>query len=307
MTSKRVSVRLVAEGGRQVKAEFRGVGDSGEKEFGRIVRAADTAGVVVKRVLGILGAAVSLRQIVTYADTWTDLRSRVDLATGSQEKGALVMDRLADMARRTYSSLEATTESYLGNATALRELGLSTAESLDFTEALNNAMVVSGAKAERAASVQNALANAMALGKLSGDGLNTVISQGGRVAELLADELGVNVNQLRGLGAQGKITGDVIRSALVCNLERLREEADSMPATIGDAFVILGNAALTLVGSFDTLSGASSLVSGAIIFFADNLDRVAAYGIALAALNLDHQQRAGMDEPLLQRHPWDQA
>jgi tape measure domain-containing protein len=282
MSNKRVAVRLVAEGGRNVKAEFKGVGDSGEREFGRIERAADATGAVVKRVMGILGAAISIRQIANYADTWTDLRSRVDLATGSQERGALVMERLSDMARRTYSSLEQTTESYLANATALRELGMSTRESLDFTEALNNALVVSGARQERAASVSNALSQAMALGQLRGDQLNTVIQNGGRVAELLAAELGVTVSGLRGLGTQGAITGDVIRRALVGNLELLREEADSMPATMGDAFTLMGNAALTLVGTFDVLLGASSAVADGIIFLADNLQRVASYGIALA-------------------------
>ena len=282
MSQKRVSVRLVAEGGRQVKAEFQGIGDAGENNFKRIETQADIAGKVVRRVMGVLGAAISVQQLVTYTNTWTDLRSRVDLATGSQEKGAAVMERLAAMARRTYSGIEQTTESWLANATALRELGLSTRESLDFTEALNNAMVVSGAKAERAASVQNALSKAMALGKLSGDNLNTVIQTGGRVAELLAAELGVNVNQLRTIGSQGEITGDVIRRALVGNLERLREEADSMPATIGDAFTLLSNAALQLVGSWDTMAGASSTVAGAIILLADNLEHLAAIGIAFA-------------------------
>jgi len=282
MAEKRVSVRLVAEGGRLVRSEFQGVGEAGEASFKRIERQADITGKVVRRVMGVLGAAISVQQLVTYTNTWTDLRSRVDLATGSQEKGAAVMERLATMARRTYSGIEQTTESWLANATALRELGLSTKESLEFTEALNNAMVVSGAKGERAASVQNALSKAMALGKLSGDNLNTVIASGGRVAELLAAELGVNVNQLRSLGAEGTITGDVIRRALVGNLERLREEADSMPATIGDAFTLLSNAALQLVGSWDTMAGASSMVAGAIILLADNLEHLAAIGVAFA-------------------------
>lgn len=233
--------------------------------------------------MGALGAGIRTRQLVAYADQWTDLRSRVDLATGSQEAGAAVMDRLAAMARRTYSSLGQTTESWLANATALRELGLTTAESLDFTEALNNAMAVSGARAERAASVQTALSKAMALGKLSGQDLNTVIASGGRVAELLTAELGVNVNQLRALGAQGAITGEVIRNALVGNLELLREEADSMPATIGDAFTLIGNAALQLVGTWDQMAGASSTVAEALILLADNLERLAAIGIAFAA------------------------
>lgn len=283
MAQKKVSVRLVAEGGRQVKAEFQGIGDAGESNFKRIERQADITGAVVRRVMGVLGAAISTRQLVAYADQWTDLRSRVDLATGSQEAGAAVMDRLAAMARRTYSSLGQTTESWLANATALRELGLSTTESLDFTEALNNAMVVTGARAERAASVQNALSKAMALGKLSGDNLNTVIQSGGRLAELLASELGTTVSGLRTLGQQGAITGDVIRTALIGNLELLREEADSMPATIGDAFTLIGNAALQLVGTWDQMAGASSTVAEGLILLADNLEKLAAIGIAFAA------------------------
>ena len=283
MAEKKVSVRLVAENGRQVRAELEGIGDNGARSFQRLSKEVDTTGVMLRCLAGIAAGAFSVRQIVQYTDQWTDLQSRVDLATGSQEKGALVMERLALMARRTYSDLGQTAESWLANSTALRELGLSTRESLDFTEALNNAMVVSGAKAERAVSVQNALSKAMALGSLQGVNLNTVIQTGGRVAELLAEELGTTVSGLREMGKQGLITGDVIRTALVSNLELLREEADSMPATIGDAFTLIGNAALQLVGTWDQLLGASSMVADALILLADNLERLASIGIAFAA------------------------
>lgn len=283
MAEKKVSVRLVAENGRQVRAELEGVGDGGARSFQRLSAEVDNTGVMLRRLAGIAAGALSIRQVAQYADTWTDLRSRVDLATGSQERGAAVMDRLAQMARRTYSSVEQTTESWLANSTALRELGMSTQASLDFTEALNNAMVVSGARAERAASVQTALSRAMALGTLSGQNLNSVIQNGGRVAELLAEELGTTVSGLREVGRQGLITGDVIRTALVGNLELLREEADSMPATIGDAFTLIGNAALQLVGSFDQLLGASSMVADALILVADNLDHIAVIAASFAA------------------------
>ena len=283
MAEKKVSVRLVAENGRQVRAELQGVGEAGAKSFKRMSAEVDTAGIMLQRLAGIAAGAFSLRQVQQYADQWTDLRSRVDLATGSQERGALVMERLSSMARRTYSDLGQTTESWLSNATALRELGLSTAESLDFTEALNNAMVVSGARAERAASVQNALSKAMALGVLGGDDLNTVIQSGGRLAELLAEELGTTVSGLRQLGSTGTITGDAIRTALLGNLEQLRDEADSMPATISDAFTLIGNAALRLVGTWDQMLGASSSVADVLIMVADNIDRLTSIAIAFAA------------------------
>lgn len=281
MATKRVGIRLAAEGGQQVRSEFQGVGQSGERELQRIERQADVTGQVLRRVFGILGTAVSVRQLVIYADTWSDLQSRVQLAVGSLEGGTAVLDRLSDMARRTYSSLEQTAEGWLQNVAVLRDLGMATSETLDFQEALNNALVVSGARAERATQVQNALSQAMALGALRGQQLNTVVANGGRVAELLAEELGVGVSELRRLGMEGQITGDVIQRALLGNLEALRAEADAMPATIGDAFTLMQNAALRLVGSYDQLLGASSRAAEVLILLADNLDRVAAYAITL--------------------------
>lgn len=132
-----------------------------------------------------VGAALGVNELRKMTDTWTDMNSRITLATGSQEKGTEVMGHLGEMARRTYSDLTLTAESYRANATALKELGYSTDQSLDYTESLNNALVVSGAKGEKAARVQDALAKAMGLGKLSGDNLNTVLASGGRVAEAL--------------------------------------------------------------------------------------------------------------------------
>ncbi|WP_024588154.1 tape measure domain-containing protein [Aliihoeflea sp. 2WW] len=231
-----------------------------------------------------IGAALGARELVRLTDTWTDLNSRVRLAAGGMEEGAQVMERLGDVARRTYSSLEQTAEGYLLNSTAMRELGYSTNQTLNYTEAVNNALVISGAKGQRAASVMDALAKAMALGELRGDNLNTVIQSGGRVAEALAEGLGVGVNQLRALGQQGKITGrDVVR-ALSSQMERLRKEAEAMPATISDGIQLLQNAMLEYVGKGDQAVGVSAKISEALVIMADNFDSTADVALQLAAV-----------------------
>ena len=231
-----------------------------------------------------VGAALGVNELRKLTDTWTDLTSRVNLAVGSQEKGIDVMDRLGTMARRTYSDLSLTTESYLANSTALQELGYSTDQSLDYTEALNNALVVSGAKGDKAARVQDALAKAMGLGKLQGQNLNTILADGGRVAEALAAGLGTTVGGLRKLGAEGKITGRVMVDALSSQMEKLRKEADAMPATIGDGFTLLNNALLEYVGNADSATGVSAKVADALIVIADNFDKVADAGLQVAAV-----------------------
>lgn len=248
------------------------VNDNAAKATDRMAQAAGRARVAALALAAGLG--LTIRGIGQMADTWSDLTSRVNLAVGSQQAGAAAMDRLAQVASRTYSSLNLTTESFIANSTALRELGRSTAQQLDYTEALNLALVVSGARADRARQVQDALAKAMALGKLQGDNLNSVIQVGGRVAQALAEELGVGVNQLRALGAQGKVTGDVVYNALTKRLETLRAEAEQMPVTIGDGFQAIGNAVLQVVGKFDQAIKASSGIGETLKTIADNLPEI---------------------------------
>lgn len=247
------------------------------RSLGMLIRDTSVATAAFTIALGVM--ALAFRRFGSaaseMADLWSDMNARVGLAIGDMERSSVVMDRLATVAMRTYSSLELSTESFIRNSTVLRELGKATSEQLDFTESLNLALVVSGAKAQRAEQLQTALGRAMAAGALRGQELNTVIENGGRVAEVLAEELGVGTNQLRALGAQGLITADVIYGALTKRLVQLRDEAELMPATIGDGFLLLRNSFLQLVGTFDQQYQISQSVAEALVGLSQNLEVVA--------------------------------
>lgn len=239
------------------------------RETEKASRSTDQFGAAIRRVAGVVATYLSAREIYQYADAWSDMTSLVRVNIGAQEDAGAVMERLGDIARGTYSSLELTAQGFARNAFILNALGKSTQQQLDYTEALNNALVVSGAKGQQAELVQNALGRAMAEGAAKGDDLNLVLNYGSRVAEVLADELGVNVTQLRSLAQEGKITGEVIFSALVRNMQALSEEAESMPATIGDAFILLRNSVLQAVGVYDQANGLSESLAENLIGIAD--------------------------------------
>lgn len=277
--------RLGAGMGQLDKALVQATGDLRplNRELDQTGRAAEKAGGAfagmagkIRLMLGGLGAALGVHQLVNYADTWSDISARVGLAVGDMDNAAPTMSRLSDMARQTYSSLNLTAEGFIANSVSLRELGLNTQQQLDYTEALNNALVVSGARGQRAESVNRALAASMAMGKMQGDQLNTVLTSGGRVAQVLAAELGTTTNGLRQMATDGKITSDVIYNALVGSMGALRDEAASMPATMGDAFTLMGNSILTLVGSFDQATGASAAMATGIIKVSDGIKYLAA-------------------------------
>ncbi|WP_294932173.1 tape measure protein [uncultured Paracoccus sp.] len=254
---------------------------SGEAQ--RFGRAWGGAARVAASGLAMVVAALSGRELIRMTGEWTDLTSRVNLAAGSMEKGEQVMRRVSEMARRTYSDLSQTAEGYLAFSTTLTELGVSTDRQLDFVESLNNALVVSGAKGDTAARVMDALSKAMALGSLQGDNLNTVVASGGRVAQALAESMGVTTAELRKLGSEGKI-GRRELLGITQEMEKLRREAGEMPGTIQDGFLLLNNALLEYVGRGDDAVGMSGRIAEALTVIADNFDTVADAGLKLAAV-----------------------
>lgn len=240
----------------------------------------------IMRVVAPLAALLGTAQLINYADTWSDLSARVGLATGDMDSASVVMERLADTADKTYSSVTQTVESFIANSTALKELGLSTKQQLDYTEALNLAMVVSGAKGDQAARVQDALSKAMALGALKGNELNTIIASGGEVATLLAGKLGIAESGLREAGKAGKITADIIKDTLIESLSDLQAKAEEMPTTIGDGFLLIGNAIQRVIGTWDQLGGISETVALGFVAVANAIKAIPA-GIDLVINNLD--------------------
>lgn len=242
----------------------------------------------LKAVLGALTAALGTRELIEYTARWTDLNSRFKNAIGDAGLANEALKQISQTARSTYSNLEATAETFLRNSQTLKELGFTTAEQIQLSDSLNNALAISGTKGARAESVMNALSKAMALGKLSGDNLNTVLESGGRIAQALADGLGVTTLQLREMAAAGKIDTITMVEALTSQMERLRQESADMPVTARDGFVLLNNAVFEFVGRLDTAIGSSTSfgeklaeLADAIISLAQNTEKMAKLAIVI--------------------------
>ena len=253
--------------------DFEGAAGGAEAGAGRLIK-------IAGRMAGAFAAAISVSKMGQMADAWSDMQSRVGAAIKDMAAAPQMMQRLVQMANASYSPLEQTAEIFARNVGVLKALGLNADQAADYTESLNHMLVITATKGERAASVQNALSKAMAVGKLTGDGLETVLANGGRVAEALAEALGTNVNGLRKFAAEGRITSGVIAGALLTSLRDVRAEAAEMPATMGDAFTRVTTNLTALVGTLDQMLGVSGGVATAILFLADHIQELASYAMA---------------------------
>ncbi len=223
---------------------------------------------------GAWAGAFATNQLIAYADTWNQLNGRLRLASSSSEDYAQSQRVLMEISQRTGTSLEANSNLYSRIAQSLRDAGYASADVAKVTETVATSLKLSGASTEEASSVITQLSQALGSGVLRGEEFNAIMESGGRLAKLLADGLGTTVGGLRNMANNGELTTDKI-VPLLTNVEILRKEFETLPASISGSAQKVQNAFLAWVGGANDAVGASSTLSGILDGLATNIDDVA--------------------------------
>jgi len=187
--------------------------------------------------------------------------------------------------QRTGTSLEANSNLYSRIAQALRAAGYASSDVAKVTETVATSLKLSGASTEEASSVITQLSQALGSGVLRGEEFNAIMESGGRLAKLLADGLGTTVGGLRNMANNGELTTDKI-IPLLTNVQVLRKEFETLPASISGSAQKVKNAFLAWVGGANDAVGASSSLSGVLDGLAKNIDTVANVTGALVGLGI---------------------
>jgi lambda family phage tail tape measure protein len=118
MAEKRVSVRLVAEGGRQVRAELEGVGDAGARGFGRLSREMDMANARVaafarRATLAAAAATAALAAagvaMIRSGLQTVDAQAKMAQSLGTTVASLQVLERAGDLAGVSMGQVEQAT------------------------------------------------------------------------------------------------------------------------------------------------------------------------------------------------------
>lgn len=276
MATETIDIIVRENGARVVKRNLEEIGAVAERSV-RGLR-------LLQNALFVLGGAGLLAGLTRMLDTLTNFENRLVLVTRSTQELNAVQEELFNISNRTRSNFESTAEIYTRVALAVRELGLSQRDTLNFTETLNQATILSGASTREASAALIQLSQGLASGRLNGDELRSVLEQLPFVADVIAKQLGVTRGELRKLGADGKITTDIIINAFRNAREEIAGKFAQTVPTISQAFGVLRTEALRLLDSFDDATGASETVARAIIALSNSLNvLVGAVVAAIAA------------------------
>ena len=265
-----------------------------DKSLGRIDTAFDRAGeralhasgLIKSALAGAIGAA-GIGKIIEAADSYGQMSDRIGMATSSVAEYDLVQQRLLDTAKRTYRPLAEAQELYIRTSGSLKSMGYNTSQALDVMDSFSFLLVTNSASADRAKSAIDGYSKALQTGKVDADGWQAMLAAMPSIVETVAKATGKTAEEIRALGADGKLGLDVLTKGLRGTAEANGKLADSMTVAVRDALQNLTNAFDVYVGRLDETTNFTGGLGKAISAVGDNFSTLADVSIiaAVAALS----------------------
>lgn len=102
------------------------------------------------------------------------------------------------------------------------------------------------------------LTQAMASGVLRGEELNSIFEQAPTIIQTIADHLGVSVGEIRAMAAEGQITAQVVKDAMLSSADEINAQFSAMPYTFSQVWTMMQNILLEAFGPLIQVIGAGA-------------------------------------------------
>lgn len=281
MSTKNVAVRLIAEGGQRVRAELQGIGDTGEKSFDGIGKAADRVSGILRRTLIGLAASLgsgalftaAMREAEQFETTMFRIDAIIKATGGAAGRSA---DQLREQAREIARGTLESTEGVLRAQQTLLTFRKVQGQVFDDTIA---------AAADMAAALGTDMNSAvMQLGKALEDPVRgmTALSRSGTV---FTEAQRAMVKEMVETGRQAEAQRFILRELEAQYGGAARAAAGGLAGAQDSLAQSMQEVRLAIASSFGVLqiaTAAYNAMARAADFVAENMDRVRAYAIAAA-------------------------
>ena len=183
----------------------------------------------------------AIGKFVNLSDEYTQTKARLDLMNDGQQT-------TEELQRKIFNSAQRARSSYQTQADIVAKLGQRTDdvfknnnETIAFAENLSKLFVIAGASQQEMASASLQLTQALGSGVLRGEELNAVFEAAPNVIKTIADYMGQPIGKIRDLASDGKITGDIVKNALLGATNKINGSFDKIPMTWGQVWTNVSN------------------------------------------------------------------
>lgn len=269
--------RLTEQEIARLKSELDGVGTSANKAnagIGVLSKGMSVTKFAVTALVGTmaaLGIGLGIRELAQAADSYTNLSTRISIATSEGGNFQQAMAGVHQVALATNSSLDATAGLFTKVNDVGKQMGMTQQQSLDLVKTINMAIQTGGGSAQAAEAAITQFTQALQSGVLRGDEFNSIMEQAPGISKALAQSLGVTTGELRKMAENGELSAEKVIKALQSQSAAIEADYAKFPTTIGNALQRIQTQWQILIGTMDQSTGASATVAQWLVTISDNM------------------------------------
>lgn len=198
----------------------------------------------VKKMAAAYLSVQTAKKAINLSDTLSQTGARLSMIV---DDGGSVQE----LENKIFASAQRSRANYLQTADVVAKLGQRAGDAFSgndeliaFSEQLNKQFVIAGASQMEVASASLQLTQALGSGVLRGEELNAVFESAPNVIQSIADYLDVPIGSIREMAAEGQITAEIVKNALLSATEETNAQFEQMPMTFGQVWTNISNNAL---------------------------------------------------------------
>ena len=229
------SATLAAAGLKKEELALRDLGNASNHASNKLSKLGSLKGLL-KTALASIAVVKTAKQAINMSDEYANMHARLDMIRDGTQT-------TEELQKSIYTSAQRTGSAYTTMANGVAKMRLhagnvfqNNGETIAFLETMNKSFVVGGASIEEQKNAMLQLTQAMASGKLQGDELRSLAETSPALIQAIANKLGVSRGEVKKLGADGKITADIVKTAMLEASDTIDKQFRNMPLTWGRAW-----------------------------------------------------------------------
>lgn len=215
-------------------------------------------------------------KLVEASDAYSGIMARINLVAGGQEQAIALNEQIYQSALKARGPYDVMADSVSKIAMTAKEAFPDPRTVVPFMENIQKLFNIGGTDIEHQKDALLQLTQALGSGKLQGDELRSIAEAAPLIEKYIADYMGVSMGEIKQLGADGEITAEIIKNAILGATDEINKQFETIPlkwqdiwtnieSRVSHAFQPVYTEISKLANSPLIKSFADNIVAGAVI------------------------------------------
>lgn len=215
-------------------------------------------------------------KLVEASDAYSGIMARINLVAGGQEQAIALNEQIYQSALKARGPYDVMADSVSKIAMTAKEAFPDPRTVVPFMENIQKLFNIGGTDIEHQKDALLQLTQALGSGKLQGDELRSIAEAAPLIEKYIVDYMGVSMGEIKQLGADGEITAEIIKNAILGATDEINKQFETIPlkwqdiwtnieSRVSHAFQPVYTEISKLANSPLIKSFADNIVAGAVI------------------------------------------